>query len=198
MQDYQSILALIAVAIGIAGYAVYIRSILKGQTKPHFYTHLIWAIISSIAFAAQLHDHGGPGAWVMGLTAAACLSQALLALRYGEKNITRGDKIALFVSLSAILPWVLTKNPIGSVILICLIDVVAFYPTFRKSIRKPWEENLTSYNFANLKMFLSILALTNMTWVTVLYPAVVIGVNMTFVLMCLILRAKMKAAIITP
>ncbi len=131
---------LVALGISLSGSTIYIASIFRGQTKPHFYTHLIWGIITVIAFFAQLHDHAGPGSWTTGITALACLLQAGLALKYGEKNITRSDQAALLVSLLAVASWVVTKDPLISVILASIINAVAFYPTFRKSWQKPWQE----------------------------------------------------------
>lgn len=185
---------LAALLMGLSGYVVYIRSILRGHTRPHIFTHLVWGTIALIAFAAQIHDNAGPGAWVMGLSAFCCLVQAALALKYGDREITRGDKIALIASLSAIIPWLLTKDPLGSVILIAIIDAVAFYPTIRKSWRKPWDENLTAYNMASLKFALSLLAMANFTIVTTLYAITVIVLNSSFALMCLIRRQSLPKA----
>jgi len=195
LNNYHVIFGLAGFVIGLWGSAVYIASIFRGQTKPHVYTHLVWGIITAIAFFAQIYDHAGPGAWAIGLTATACLFQAALALKYGEKNITRSDTLALLLSLLAIAAWIVTKEPLLSVILSCVIDVVAFIPTFRKSWQKPWEENLTAYNIANAKLMLSLLALTNFTAITALYPIVGFSVNVLFVGGCLWRRKTLK---ITP
>ncbi len=182
----------VAVVLGIVSQGLYILSILRGQTKPHLFTWLVWTILGGIGYAAQVHDNAGPGSWVMGMTAIVCGITALLSLKYGEKTFTRGDKIALVASLSALVPWVLTNDPLGSVILISVIDIVAFYPTIRKSWMKPNEEHLTAYNLATLKIFISLFALTNVTLTTALYPAVIVVVNTAFVLMCLLRRKALR------
>lgn len=194
MPYFYEFFGLISFIIGVAGYAVYIRSILRGQTKPHIYTHLIWGIVTGIAFCAQLYDDAGPGSWAMGFSAFACLSQAALAVKYGEKNITRSDQAALATSLLAIVLWVATDNPLWSVILVSIIDAIAFYPTFRKSWNKPWEENLTAYNIASLKFGLSLIAITNFTFITTLYAITVIVLNSVFALMCLWRRQTLHRA----
>lgn len=188
---YAEILGATATLIGFYGQAVYVRSILRGQTKPHLFTWIVWGILGGIGFFAQLHDNAGPGAWVLGITSFFCLLNVVLALKYGEPDITGGDKIALAASLTAILPWLLTSDPLGSVILISVINIVAFYPTFRKSWTKPDEENLTAYNLANLKFFLSLCALQAFTINTALYPSVIILANGAFVVMCLIRRRQL-------
>ena len=185
MDFYHQIFGVASFCIGLWGSTVYIASIFKGETKPHVYTHLVWGIISGVAFAAQVYDHAGAGSWAIGLTAAACLFQALLALKYGEKNITPTDKIALLTALAAIAAWVITKDPLLSVVLASIIDVVAFYPTFRKSWSKPWEENLSAYNIANVKLGLSVVAIGNFTLVTALFPVFCLVVNALFVVVCL-------------
>lgn len=189
---YHEFFGLAAFAISLWGSAVYIASIFKGETKPHVYTHLVWGIITAIAFFAQVYDNAGPGSWAIGLTAAACLFQAGLALKYGEKNITLTDKAALVTAFMAIAAWVITRDPLLSVILASIIDVVAFYPTFRKSWIKPWEENLAAYNIANVKLVLSLVAITNVTLTTTLYPVVGFAVNALFVVVCLWRRQSLS------
>ena len=182
---YHEIIGAIAFLISVTGSLIYIRSIFKGETHPHIYTWLVWGIITSIAFFAQLHENAGPGAWTIGITAFFCMFTAGLALKYDEKNITKSDTIALIASLSAIAPWILTNDPLWSVILASLIDIIAFFPTIRKSWNKPYGENLPSYHIANLKMGLSLIALTNFSLTTMLYPLAVILVNLLLILICL-------------
>lgn len=185
---YTEIFGVLAVIVGVAGQLIYIRSILKGETRPHLFTWLVWTTLGCIGFAAMVHDNAGPAIWALGATSLLCLSTALLSLKYGEKTFTRGDKISLIASLSAIIPWLLTNDPLGSVILISIIDGVAFYPTIRKSWNKPHEESLFAYNMGSLKFGLSVLAISNFTLTNALYPATIVFLNTGFVIMCLIRR----------
>lgn len=50
MIDFQSFVALVAVILSLIGEGIYIVSIYRGQTKPHLYTHFVWAIVSGVAF----------------------------------------------------------------------------------------------------------------------------------------------------
>lgn len=185
------IFGIAAVAVGVIGQGIYIRSILRGETKPHLFTWLVWTTLGAIGFAAMIHDNAGPAAWALGATFLLCLSTALLSLKYGEKSYTRGDKISLIASFSAIIPWLLTDDPLGSVILISIIDGVAFYPTIRKSWNKPGEESLFAYNLGSLKFGLSVLAISNFTLTNALYPATIVFLNTAFVAMCLIRRRQL-------
>lgn len=184
----QQTIGLIAFLISVAGSVLYFASIFKGDTKPHLFTWLVFSILTSIGFFAQLSDNAGPAAWTMGATALSCLATALLALKHGEKSRSRGDYIALFFSLSAIVPWLLTKDPLISVILICLIDSVGMYPTLRKAWNVPYSENLFSYSLANLKFFVALFAIENFSLVTVLYPVTIVIVNSILIIECLLRR----------
>lgn len=186
------IFGILAVAMGIAGQVLYIVTIFQGKTHPHFFTWIVWTILGGIGFAAMVHDHAGPAMWTLGTTAFLCFSSAVLSLKFGEKTVTRGDKIALVASLSAIVPWLLTSDPLGSVILISIIDAVALYPTARKSWHKPWSESLFAYNLGSTKFALALLAIENFTLVNALYPGAIVFINTTFVVMCL-MRRKLLA-----
>jgi len=186
------LIAFVSLLISLAGSGIYIASILRGRTRPHFYSHFIWAIITGIAFFAQLHDHAGPGAWTMGLTAFTCLIQALLAMKFGEKNIAATDRFALGAALLAIGWWAATSDPLMAVILASLINGFAFYPTFRKSWMKPGQENLTGYNISSIKIALSIAALTNFTLTTTLFAASALVLNCVFVGMCMLRRRALQ------
>lgn len=190
------LIAFVSLLISLIGSGIYIASILHGQTRPHFYSHFVWAIITGIAFFAQLHDRAGPGAWTMGLTAFTCLIQALLALKFGEKNITVTDRLALGAALLAIGWWAATSDPLMAVVLASLINGFAFYPTFRKSWMKPGQENLTGYNISTLKIALSVAALTNFTATTTLFAASALILNCIFVGMCVLRRNILRNQIL--
>ena len=186
--SYQEILGAIAFIISLWGTFIYIRSILRGDTKPHLYTWTVFSILTCIAFVAQLSDNAGPGAWMMGATALSCFATALLSLKYGNKQHTKSDKIALVASLSAIIPWLMTKDPLLSVIMISLIDGIAMFPTIRKSWNNPHQENLPTYWIANLKNVIALFALTNFSIVTSLYLISIMVVNTTLIVVCIYRR----------
>jgi hypothetical protein len=188
--DFKIFVALVSIAMTLVGYFFYFRDIFAGKTKPHAYTWLVWATLTAIAFAVQLSDDAGPGAWVTGVTAAASFMIFFLALTKGEKDIKKSDKWSLFGAGIALLLWFLTSDPLLSVILITIIDFLGFVPTIRKSYHKPYEETLISYVLAGLKFVLAIIALENYTLVTWLYPASLVAANLFFVIMLLARRRR--------
>lgn len=190
--EIQSIITAFGIILSFLGSAIYIKSIINGKTKPHFYTHFVWAILTFIAFYAQIVDKGGIGSWITGVTTLTILFTALLALKFGTKDVTKSDKIILAATLLAIIPWLMTSNPLWSVIMVTLIDVVAYYPTIRKSWHKPHEEALMSYTIGAIKFLLSILALENITIITALYPLAIVTANTFLISMCLWRRKNLE------
>lgn len=186
-------LAAMAVAMTLAGYFYYFRDIFAGKTKPHAFTWLVWASLTAIAFAGQISDKGGAGAYITGVTAAISFLIFLLALLKGEKEITRSDWLSLAGAAAALLLWFLTNDPLLAIVLITAVDFLGFVPTIRKSIRKPHEETLISYVLAGLKFILAIIALENYSIVTVLYPASLVFANLLFVVLLLSRRKKILA-----
>lgn len=178
--DLKDILGVLAVIIGAYSYIPYFIGMKRGQVKPHVFTWFIWGLITLIAFAAQLSDKAGPGSWVMGFTGLVCLIIAALALKVGEKNITRSDWVCFWMAMAAIPLWLATHNPLWSVILVSIIDIIGFGPTFRKSWMKPWDEDWQVYILCSVKFALSLWALDNVTWITALYPVVMVVINTAF------------------
>ena len=171
MFEYKMILGTIAILIALAGYVPYFRDIFAGKTKPHAFSWLVWALLTGIAFFGQIFDRGGAGAWVTGFTAIVSFVIFFLALQRGEKNITLSDKWSLGGAGVALVLWYFTNSPLGSVILITIIDALGFYPTFRKSYHKPHEETMLTFFLSGLKFVIAILALQHYSVVTYLYPA---------------------------
>ncbi len=165
--------------------ANYFNAIFEGKTRPHAFSWLIWGVISSIGVAAQISEGAGAGAWARGLGSATCFMLVIIAMFKGENNIKRSDWITLVVALSAVPLWVMTKTPIWSVFLVCIIDTLGYFPTVRKSWGKPYEEAAGSYMFSCLSSLFSVIAVEHYTLATWFYPAVLTWSNGSMVVFLL-------------
>jgi hypothetical protein len=192
MLDLKTSLGVLATIIGLVGYAPYFRDIFRGKTKPHVFSWFIWALLTGIAFFAQVVGNAGPGAWVTGITAFICLLISILALKWGEKEITKSDWLCFVGALVGTVLWIKTDNPLSAVVLITIIDAIACIPTFRKSYHKPYEETLIEYFLASLKFVIALFALQSFTLVTWLYPASLVVTNGLFTIMTVMRRKQLK------
>lgn len=187
---FAAIFGLLSVLAMLAARVTYFTSIWRGKTRPHAFSWFIWGVISSIGFAAQFAEGAGAGSWARGFGAATCFLLVILSLKYGEKHITRADWTTLAAALMAIPLWVLTKTPVWSVALVCIIDTVGYLPTVRKSWNKPLSESALSYGIGALGAFLTLLAIENYAVSTWLYPAVLVASNGSMALFLLNRRTR--------
>ncbi|HAX91426.1 MAG TPA: hypothetical protein DCY07_04365 [Rhodospirillaceae bacterium] len=192
--DYHSIAAGIALVCSLSANVIYIRDTLKRKTKPHLFTWLVWAIVMGIAATVSFAEGATASAIVIGHGSFWCFVISLLALRYGEKAITRSDW-GMFLSALAIIPlWAVTKEPLVAALLATAIDTFGYGPTFRKAWHKPWEENLKAFSVHVLLASLSVLAVSPYLLVTGLYPTAILIMNAALVLMLIIRRRALSPA----
>jgi hypothetical protein len=183
----------LAVAFSACGYVLYYYGIWKWYVKPHAFSFILWALSMGIVGAAQVYKDAGPGAWTACFSAVASLATAFYALKYSKIEITRSDKIAFVIGLSAVPLWYITKEPLWAVLVLTLIDTIGFYPTFRKSWTAPGTENATSYGLEATALFLSIIAVQSKNLTVLFYPVVLMPVN-TALALYLIWRRHMMSA----
>lgn len=188
--------ALLATAMIFASRAYYFAAVFRGNTRPHAFSWFIWGVISSIGVAAQIAEGAGVGSAPRLFGAVSCFVIVAVCLTArGEKNIARADWITLGVALAAIPLWVVTRTPLYSVILVCLIDTMGYLPTVRKAWLKPRQEAAFGYLISGTGAFLSLLALEAYTPSTWLYAAVLTVSNTTMFAYLVARRALMKTAV---
>jgi hypothetical protein len=162
----------LATALTLVAYLPYIHSIFHGQARPHVFTWIIWGLATGIAFLAVLQAQGGAGAWPIGFS---CLVSVLVAgLAYFKRadiKITHTDWWLFFAALAAIPVWMAANDPLWAVVLITLIELLGFGPTFRKTWLRPHSESMSFLVILIVRNALIIIALDQLSLTTVLFPA---------------------------
>ncbi len=181
--EIKIILGAIAACLALISSYLYIRDIFRGNTKPHTYTWLIWSIVTTIAFFGQWVSGGGPGSWATGVAAIVTIGTFFLSLKdkYGTKDITNFDKVCLALAILSILPWLLTKSVLWSVLLATFIDLIAFFPTMRKTWHAPKSESLGSMYVDAVKHALSTFSMGTYSLITLVYPLSVLATKFVII-----------------
>ena len=187
--QYQTILGALAALVGLVGYIPYYRDTLRGRTKPHPFSWVIFTLLLGITFFAQAQGGAGPGAWVSGVSTLGVGGVTLLAFTKGERTITRFDWICFAGAFGGIWLWHDTSDPLAAVTIVTIVNLVAFVPTWRKAYHKPHEETLSFYMISTVKYLISIFALSSFNAATALFPTVTVASNLSFVTM-LVLRRR--------
>ena len=171
----KELFAMLAIIFTLIGNGVYIASIIKGETKPHLFSFIIWSLIIGIIFIAQLLDGAGVAALATGITGILCAAIAILAYqRRTEIIVSKSDWIVFLAALGSIPLWILTSSPLYSVLLLTAIDLLAFVPTIRKSYHYPFQESLFGHSMVGLQHLLILMALQNVSIITAFYPAAMV------------------------
>ena len=190
--SHKEIIGIVATAIGIAGYIPYFVGLHRGNLRPHIFSWFIWGLIMETVFILQWENSSGPGAWITGMSSVFCIAICLMGWKDGEKNITRADWIVLMVCQLAVPLWYVIHQPFFTMLLLTVIELIGFYPTFRKSWEDPSGESALSYSITGLKFVISLFAIESFTPVNWLYPAALVLVNILLVGMLLWRRYALR------
>lgn len=182
-------LSAVAVALTLAAFLPYIRSILRGEVKPHVFSWIIWGATTVIVFLAQREGGGGVGAWPIGISGGITLLIALLAyIKKSDISITRLDWLFFTLALWALPLWYATSDPLWAVVILTVVDVLGFGPTVRKAYHFPRSESLVFFGLFAARNLIVILALEHHSLTTVLFPAVIAAACLA--LMALMVRRR--------
>ena len=192
IKNMKEILGYTSVLLAFIGYIPYLKDTLIGKTKPHLVSWFLWTLVSFIAFGLQWSKGAGAGSYANFAMGIICLILFLLSLKNGTKSIRIIDIIFFFIALVAIYLWLIVHQPIISIILITLIDLFSFIPTFIKSWYKPWEETLFTWIISIIRQGVILLSLSNINIVTALFPLYAMMINFIFCTMVIIQRKRLK------
>lgn len=188
------VLGALAIALTFIGTVPYVYSTLRGATRPHVFSWVVWALTTTVVFFAQLQGQGGIGAWPTGVSALLTGCIAVLAwLKRGDVAISRSDGFFFAASLSSLPLWYLTADPLWAIVILTTVDVLGFAPTVRKAYHAPRSEPPVFYAIFALRNLTAILALEHHSLTTMLFPAV-LGLVCLFILGLLLWRR----AVLTP
>ncbi|MEO1888398.1 MAG: hypothetical protein ABGX33_00610 [Cycloclasticus sp.] len=170
----KEILSSVAIALTFYAFFPYIRSILKGEIKPHVFSWVIWGTTTLIVFFAQLAGGAGVGAWPIGISSLITIYVAFLAyLKRGDIKITSTDWFFFISAMSSLPFWYLTADPFWAVVILTSVDIFGLGPTVRKAYAKPHEESVSFFALIVVRNGLAIMALELYSVTTVLFPAAV-------------------------
>lgn len=175
--DIKIILASIAGILAILGNVPYIKDMLSGKIQPHPYTWLVWSIVSGVTFVGQVTQGAGWATIPFAISELFTISIFFFSIRYGFKNIPNHDKYFLYLALLGIVPWIITKDPTVSVIIMVTIDIIAFIPTLRKAWVLPRSESPVLYISNVLRHSLALASLNLYNIPTMLHSISMIFTN---------------------
>ncbi|MFA7209090.1 MAG: hypothetical protein WC120_02280 [Parcubacteria group bacterium] len=186
--DFKLAASLLATALTVYAYIPYFRDIFRNKTKPHLYTWVVWVITEGTAATAIWHSGGNYAAFSFAADTVLVAAVGLLSLKYGTKNITRGDTAVFAAALLAVIIWWLLESPLLAVLMVAIIDGLGYAPTIRKSFADPWSETLSFWFMMAAINVLAIISIADYNLVTIAYPAVILVANISVWSVCFFRR----------
>ncbi len=185
----KQVMSFVAVVMTFVSYVPYYRDILRNKTHPHIYSWSLWCLLTILIVALQIKGGAGLATYTTAAAGLLCFGVVILSFKNGRKDITLSDTIVAILGLVAIGCWLIVDQPIVSMILVVIADLLAFVPTVRKSWHKPQTETLSLYITNTLRFLLALMAIKEYTILSSLWPASWVIANGLFSIM-LIYRRK--------
>jgi len=187
---WKASLSVIAMVLTFAAFFPYFRSIFRGHTKPHVFSWVIWSVTTLIIFGAQWKEGGGAGSWPTGLSGLITVYIAVLGFqKRGDLSIKVLDWIFFAGALLSLPLWFWTSDPLASVVLLTMVDILGFGPTLRQAYANPYSEPISFFALFAIRNAISIVALERYSMTTILFPAAV-GVGCLYLVAMVMWRRK--------
>ena len=150
MSDATPVLGVLAGLVGIANAVPYVRDMIRGRTRPHRGTWLIWAVLAIVAFVSQRAAGASWSVVMTGTQAILTTTVFLLAIRHGEGGMTAGDLSLIALAGAGVVGWLLARTPVVALACVIAADLIAIAMMTPKAYRDPRSETLSMYVLASV------------------------------------------------
>ena len=149
----------------------YIRDILRGMTRPHRGTWLIWSALGAVAFASQFADGATWSLGLVGAQSATTTLVLLLSLRFGIGGASVTDLCLIGLAGLGIVGWAISSEPVVATVCVVMADMIGVLMMLPKTWYDPWSETAPTYVLASGSGLCGAIAVGGLNAGLLLYPA---------------------------
>jgi hypothetical protein len=150
---------LLALAVTILSYVLYVRSARAGRSRPSRMTWALFTVLTTIAAASYWRVGATDTLPAAVVTAAGALAMALVSIRHGHGGWQPVDRLTLAGVILVGALWALTGNPLLALLAALTVDFLALVPTLAKLLHDPRSEEPFPWAVIVLASILNLLAL---------------------------------------
>jgi hypothetical protein len=172
-----AVLGLAAGLIGVLDTIPYVRDTLRGSTRPHRGTWLIWGVLAVVVSLSQYAD-GASWSLVMAGVQAVLTSLVFgLSIRRGEGGVSRADITMIAIAGAGVIGWIAADEPLVATACVVAADLIGAGLMVPKTYRDPHSETLITFAFASLGGALAAGAVGAIDVSLLLYPVYYCVIN---------------------
>lgn len=191
--EKEVIFSIISSWLYLIGIIPYWKDVLKWRTVPHLFSILVWVILTW--FNCYVLWINKEWLWfIPSILMFISLSMSVIywVTMFKRIQINWFDYLCLWLAWLLLVYYFFSGNITNTVILSIIIDVVAFWPTFKKWWLQPWTESILMYFLAWINQIFTILALSIINFETSLFWIYIFFANIVFFIMVAIRRYYLK------
>lgn len=191
--EWKFYVGILAGIIAFLAYVIYIKSILKGETKPNRATWWIWTFMGLITGVSYYFSGAEATLWVAVSEFLGPLTIALLSLKYGIGGVK--DKINIIClsgAVFSIILWIIFKNPVVALVTNLLVDIFAVIPTIKHIRQKPKDESLSAWIVTWTADCVNLFAIDKFIFGVIVYPVYMFVVDGFLMSTIAFYRKKLK------
>ena len=177
MTDVAPALGVLAGLVGIADTIPYVGDILRGTTRPHRGTWLIWSVLSIVVCLSQRADGASWSLLMVGTQAVLTSLIFVLAIPRGVGGVSASDAILIAIASGGVIGWIAADEPIVASGCVVAADLIAAAMMVPKTFRDPDSETLATFALASLSGMLAAGAVGTPDVSLLLYPVYFCLVN---------------------
>jgi hypothetical protein len=182
MVTFKAAMGALAVVMALVAYGIYVWQTLRGQTRPHPLSWLIFGILTGTGYLVQLDQAAGAGSWVMGVTTVVCLLLCAMSFWRGERTFPWYEWAFLIAAAIVFGFYLWSREPAISASLATAVAVLGFGPTLTKAWSRPQSDSVTTFTLNGLKFVPSLFALDTISVATCVFPVALVVANLAVAL----------------
>ncbi len=171
------VFGLAAGLIGVFDTIPYVRDTLRGATRPHRGTWLIWGVLAVVVCLSQYADGASWSLVMAGVQAVLTSLIFALSIRWGEGGLSRAEIVMIAIAFGGVIGWIAVDEPLVATICVVAADLVGAAMMVPKTYRDPESETLVTFAFASLGGALAAGAVGAVDVSLLLYPVYYCVIN---------------------
>ena len=150
MIELVAVLGLSAGLIGVFDTIPYVRDTLRGSTRPHRGTWLIWGVLAVVVSLSQYADGASWSLVMAGVQAVLTTLIFALSIRWGEGGLSPAEMVMIAIAGAGVAGWLVADEPLVATVCVVAADLIGAAMMVPKTYRDPESETLVTFGFASL------------------------------------------------